>query len=160
MSAIAAGFEARGLIFGAPLALALDCAFVPLRKPGKLPGETIQESYDLEYGSDKIEMHVGHIQEGQRVLLLDDLIATGGTMGAGIKLMRMPHHSSMFHAVYELKAGHCRHCRLNWMLFQTMCANTELPVTNSCRNPARVRCNTFSQRTVAFGATCTGASVT
>lgn len=81
------GFEARGLIFGAPLALALNCAFVPLRKPGKLPGETISEAYDLEYGSDKIEMHVGHVKEGQRVVLLDDLIATGGTMGAGIKLM-------------------------------------------------------------------------
>nr|BCU09066.1 adenine phosphoribosyltransferase [Ulva prolifera] len=84
---VVAGFEARGLIFGAPLALALNCAFVPLRKPGKLPGETISESYNLEYGSDTIEMHVGHIKEGQRVLLLDDLIATGGTMGAGIKLM-------------------------------------------------------------------------
>ena len=82
-----AGFEARGLIFGAPLALALKCAFVPLRKPGKLPGETIKESYQLEYGSDTIEMHVGAIREGQRVLLVDDLIATGGTMGAGIKLM-------------------------------------------------------------------------
>lgn len=69
------------------MALALNCAFVPLRKPGKLPGETISESYNLEYGSDTIEMHVGHIKEGQRVLLLDDLIATGGTMGAGIKLM-------------------------------------------------------------------------
>eukprot|EP00892_Ulva_mutabilis_P012157 jgi/Ulvmu1/9313/UM050_0062.1 len=84
---VVAGFEARGLIFGAPLALALNCAFVPLRKPGKLPGQTISEAYDLEYGSDKIEMHVGHIKEGHRVVLLDDLIATGGTMGAGIKLM-------------------------------------------------------------------------
>jgi adenine phosphoribosyltransferase len=81
------GFEARGLIFGAPLALALGAAFVPLRKPGKLPGETISEEYTLEYGSDKIEMHVGAVKSGQRVLLVDDLIATGGTMAAGIKLM-------------------------------------------------------------------------
>lgn len=69
------------------MALALKCAFVPLRKPGKLPGETISESYTLEYGSDTIEMHTGAVKEGQRVLLIDDLIATGGTMGAGIKLM-------------------------------------------------------------------------
>ncbi|KAK9843731.1 hypothetical protein WJX81_003909 [Elliptochloris bilobata] len=83
-----AGFEARGFIWGAPLALALHCGFVPLRKPGKLPGETIRASYSLEYGEDVIEMHVGAVQAGQRVLLVDDLIATGGTMGAGIKLMQ------------------------------------------------------------------------
>eukprot|EP00803_Ostreobium_quekettii_P011140 evm.model.scf_71.3 EVM.evm.TU.scf_71.3 scf_71:52055-54038(+) len=65
-----AGFEARGLIFGAPLALALGCAFVPLRKPKKLPGETIGEEYELEYGSDRIEMHVGAVKEKQRVLLV------------------------------------------------------------------------------------------
>ncbi|CAL8469921.1 g9463 [Coccomyxa elongata] len=85
---IVAGFEARGFIFGAPLALQLKCAFVPLRKPGKLPGETIGASYKLEYGEDRIEMHAGAITEGQRVLLLDDLIATGGTLAAGIKLMK------------------------------------------------------------------------
>ena len=84
---VVAGFEARGLIFGAPLALRLKCAFVPLRKPNKLPGETIGEEYNLEYGSDRIEMHVGHVKEGDKVLLVDDLIATGGTMVAGIKLM-------------------------------------------------------------------------
>ena len=85
---VVAGFEARGLIFGAPLALRLKCAFVPLRKPKKLPGETIGEEYTLEYGSDRIEMHVGHVKEGNRVVLVDDLIATGGTMVAGIKLMK------------------------------------------------------------------------
>lgn len=78
---------------------------MPLRKPGKLPGETIQEAYDLEYGSDKIEMHVGHIKEGQRVLLLDDLIATGGTMGAGIKLM-----STLQHTFSDLMNVSCRIC--------------------------------------------------
>lgn len=116
-----AGFEARGLIFGAPLALALGAAFVPLRKPGKLPGvlpvasplsalsaacrgcrarprlplarelppvhgpcptpgETIYADYETEYSTDRIEMHAGHIKEGQRVVLVDDLIATGGTL--------------------------------------------------------------------------------
>jgi adenine phosphoribosyltransferase len=69
------------------VALALKCAFVPLRKPGKLPGPTISEEYSLEYGTDKIEMHTGHVTEGQRVVLIDDLIATGGTLCAGIKLM-------------------------------------------------------------------------
>ena len=141
---IPAGFEARGFIFGAPLALALKCAFVPFRKPGKLPGlpvhlmlcllciatctlccltffaldfltksptmrcesafmlgqpaclpyrlgacagETIGASYQLEYGEDRIEMHTGAISKGQRVVLIDDLIATGGTLAAGVKLM-------------------------------------------------------------------------
>ncbi len=82
-----AGFEARGLIFGAPLALALKVPFVPLRKPGKLPGETISAEYVTEYSTDKIEMHTGAVQPGQKVLLVDDLIATGGTLGAGIELI-------------------------------------------------------------------------
>jgi len=69
-------------------ALALGCAFVPLRKPKKLPGETIGEEYKLEYGTDRIEMHVGSVKEGQRVVLVDDLIATGGTAGAGVSLMK------------------------------------------------------------------------
>lgn len=60
---------------------------MPLRKPGKLPGKTISEKYSLEYGKDEIEMHVGAVKEGQRVLLIDDLIASGGTMAAGLKLM-------------------------------------------------------------------------
>lgn len=85
---VVAGFEARGLIFGAPLALALNCAFVPLRKPGKLPGATISESYVTEYSTDKIEMHVGAVNEGQCVLLIDDLIATGGTLNAGVNLIK------------------------------------------------------------------------
>jgi adenine phosphoribosyltransferase len=84
-----AGFEARGFIFGAPVALELQTAFVPLRKPGKLPGKTIGEKYSLEYGKDEIEMHVGAVKAGQRVLLIDDLIASGGTMAAGLHLMGM-----------------------------------------------------------------------
>ncbi|KAJ9514925.1 hypothetical protein QJQ45_028655, partial [Haematococcus lacustris] len=85
---VVAGFEARGLIFGAPLALALHCAFVPLRKPGKLPGEKVSEEYVTEYSVDKIEMHTGAVLPGQRVLLVDDLIATGGTLNAGINLIK------------------------------------------------------------------------
>ena len=84
---VIAGFEARGLIFGAPLALALRVPFVPLRKPGKLPGETICAEYVTEYSTDKIEMHTGAVKPGQKVLLVDDLIATGGTLGAGIDLV-------------------------------------------------------------------------
>lgn len=78
--------EARGFIFGAPLALKLGCAFVPVRKPGKLPRKTIEQSYDLEYGSATLQVHEDSIKPNQRVLLLDDLLATGGTMGAMIKL--------------------------------------------------------------------------
>jgi adenine phosphoribosyltransferase len=83
-----AGFEARGLIFGAPLALALGIPFVPLRKPGKLPGATVREAYDTEYSSDALELHVGAIAPGARVLLVDDLVATGGTLAAGARLVR------------------------------------------------------------------------
>lgn len=104
-----AGFEARGFFFGPPLALALGLPFVPLRKPKKLPGApfsrrkctpqpppnpclasgpTISESYALEYGTDALEMHVGAVTAGQRVLLVDDLVATGGTLCAGAALIR------------------------------------------------------------------------
>jgi adenine phosphoribosyltransferase len=84
---VIAGIEARGFIFGPPLALALGAKFVPLRKPRKLPGPTIGVDYSLEYGTDRIEMHVGAVQAGERVVIIDDLIATGGTMGAGISLI-------------------------------------------------------------------------
>lgn len=81
------GTEARGFIFGAPLAAALGAGFVPVRKPGKLPRDTIQESYDLEYGSDVLQIHKDAIKEGERVLLMDDLLATGGTAEASVKLV-------------------------------------------------------------------------
>jgi len=81
------GFEARGFIFGPPIALALGCAFVPLRKPKKLPGATIGVDYSLEYGSDRLEMHVDAVKAGANVVLVDDLLATGGTLGAGKALM-------------------------------------------------------------------------
>ena len=80
------GIESRGFIFAAPLALKLGCRFVLARKPGKLPGETIAEEYELEYGTDSIEMHKDAIDNGDRVLIVDDLLATGGTALAAIEL--------------------------------------------------------------------------
>lgn len=83
-----AGPEARGFVVGAPLALALGVGFVPIRKSGKLPGETVEEGYDLEYGKDKLAMHKDGIQPGQKVLIADDLLATGGTIATSISLIR------------------------------------------------------------------------
>jgi len=82
------GIEARGFILGGALAPALKAGFVPLRKPGKLPFETVSEDYKLEYGTDTLHIHVDAIATGQRVLLVDDLIATGGTALAGMRLLR------------------------------------------------------------------------
>ncbi|GAB2672643.1 adenine phosphoribosyltransferase [Paenibacillus thermoaerophilus] len=83
-----AGPEARGFVIGAPLAYALGVGFVPIRKSGKLPGETIESSYDLEYGKDKLSMHRDAITPGQNVLIADDLLATGGTIRTTIDLVR------------------------------------------------------------------------
>jgi len=85
VSAVAAA-EARGFIFAAPLALELGAAFVPVRKPGKLPFDRRAFKYDLEYGTDSLEMHTDAVKTGDRVLLVDDLLATGGTMQACAKL--------------------------------------------------------------------------
>jgi adenine phosphoribosyltransferase len=82
------GIEARGFIFGPALAYRLNAGFVPVRKPKKLPGPTARVTYDLEYGSDSLEIHVDAIEPGQRVVLVDDLLATGGTMEATIKLVQ------------------------------------------------------------------------
>lgn len=82
------GTEARGFLFGAPVALRLGVGFVPVRKPGKLPRETFSEQYDLEYGSDQLELHRDAIQPGDKVLVIDDLLATGGTIEATVKLIR------------------------------------------------------------------------
>ena len=79
--------EARGFIFAAPLALELDVAFVPIRKPGKLPSATHSYDYDLEYGTDTLEIHVDGVSAGQNVLVMDDLLATGGTVEACCKLV-------------------------------------------------------------------------
>ena len=81
------GIESRGFIFGAPVAQRLGAGFVPIRKPGKLPAETLSQSYQLEYGSDTIEIHADSIGPREKVLLIDDLLATGGTMAAAAELV-------------------------------------------------------------------------
>ena len=97
--------EARGFIFGAPLALELGVAFVPVRKPGKLPYETIAHEYELEYGRDKLEVHVDGVEAGQRVLIVDDLLATGGTVEACCHLLERTQAQIVGCAfVIELKA--------------------------------------------------------
>lgn len=85
---VIAGIESRGFLLAAPLALKLGCGFIMLRKRGKLPGEVIALDYELEYGTDRIEIQADAIQPGQRVVVVDDLLATGGTLAAGIKLLR------------------------------------------------------------------------
>lgn len=82
-----AGLEARGFILGGALAHQLSVGFVPIRKKGKLPGKTVEQSYQLEYGEAVVELHEDAIQPGEKILLIDDLLATGGTMQAGIKLV-------------------------------------------------------------------------
>ncbi|CCP06416.1 adenine phosphoribosyltransferase [Erwinia amylovora MR1] len=82
------GTEARGFLFGAPVALGLGVGFVPVRKPGKLPRKTFAEDYALEYGTDTLELHCDAIQPGDIVLVVDDLLATGGTIEATAKLIR------------------------------------------------------------------------
>ena len=84
---VVVGIESRGFIIGAPLALELDAGFVPVRKPGKLPYQSIKKEYETEYSTDAVEMHIDAIKPGQRVLMVDDLIATGGTMKASIELV-------------------------------------------------------------------------
>lgn len=83
-----AGIESRGFLFAAPLAHKLGCGFTMLRKPGKLPGKTVGLDYGLEYGTDRIEIQADAVEPGQRVVVVDDLLATGGTLAAGIKLLR------------------------------------------------------------------------
>ncbi|MBT5570046.1 MAG: adenine phosphoribosyltransferase [Alphaproteobacteria bacterium] len=82
------GIESRGFLVAAPLALQLGCGFVMARKTGKLPGETISHTYDLEYGTDTIELQSDAIKKGQKVVILDDLLATGGTAGGALTLLR------------------------------------------------------------------------
>src|SRR3981081_2893357 len=82
------GIEARGFIFGPALAYRLNAGFVPVRKPKKLPAKTARVNYDLEYGTDSLEIHLDSIQPGQRVIIVDDLLATGGTMQATVHIVR------------------------------------------------------------------------
>lgn len=81
------GPESRGFIFGCPVAYELNIGFVPVRKPGKLPRETISVEYELEYGTNELHVHSDGIQKGQKVLIIDDLLATGGTVDASIKIV-------------------------------------------------------------------------
>lgn len=83
-----AGIESRGFIFGMPMAYKLGCGFVPVRKPNKLPAETLSQEYELEYGTDKIEIHKDAFGAGDNVLIIDDLLATGGTAEAAAKLVK------------------------------------------------------------------------
>lgn len=85
---VIAGPEARGFVIGAPLSYAMGIGFVPIRKSGKLPAEAIEADYDLEYGKDKLALHKDAIQPGQRVLIADDLLATGGTIATSIHLIK------------------------------------------------------------------------
>jgi adenine phosphoribosyltransferase len=86
---VVVGVESRGFILGGALAHQLKAGFVPVRKPGKLPGKTIKVEYELEYGRDALAVHEDAIKPGQRVLAVDDLLATGGTMGATLRLIRL-----------------------------------------------------------------------
>ena len=83
-----AGIESRGFIFGTALAVAMEIGFIPIRKKGKLPSQTFQIEYQLEYGVDTLEIHVDALDKGQRVLIVDDLLATGGTASAAVDLVR------------------------------------------------------------------------
>jgi adenine phosphoribosyltransferase len=85
---LVAGIEARGFIPGSAMSVRLDAGFVPIRKTGKLPWMTVMESYDLEYGTDQLEVHSDAVQPGQKVLIVDDVLATGGTASAAVRLMR------------------------------------------------------------------------
>ena len=82
-----AGIESRGFFLAAPIAYILNKGLLVIRKPGKLPAETISAEYELEYGTDKLEIHIDAIEKGQKVIIMDDLIATGGTLGASIELV-------------------------------------------------------------------------
>lgn len=84
---IIAGPEARGFMFGCPVAYEINAGFVPVRKPGKLPREVISEEYDLEYGTNSLQIHIDSIKKGDKVFIIDDLLATGGTALAAVKLI-------------------------------------------------------------------------
>jgi adenine phosphoribosyltransferase len=82
------GIESRGFILGAAVAQRIGAGFIPIRKPGKLPGKALKETYDLEYGKDALEIHEDAIEKGQRILIVDDVLATGGTAAAAVQLVR------------------------------------------------------------------------
>ena len=99
------GIEARGYMLGAPVAYALGAGFVPVRKPGKLPGDKFSEEYELEYGTNTLEIHADAVTRGKRVLVIDDLLATGGTMAATLRLLeRLGAHIAGVGVLIELAA--------------------------------------------------------
>lgn len=103
------GMESRGFIFGAPLAYKLNAGFIPVRKPGKLPAAVHSVEYELEYGSDRLEIHQDAIESGCRILIVDDVIATGGTAGATAKLIKQAGCEVVgFAFIIELQALHGR----------------------------------------------------
>jgi adenine phosphoribosyltransferase len=101
---VVAGIESRGFLFGTPLAMALGVGFVPIRKPGKLPWRTEHVDYALEYGTDALEIHSDAIRPGQRVLVIDDLLATGGTAAAAVRLVERLHGAAVG-AAFVLELG-------------------------------------------------------
>jgi len=101
---VVVGMEARGFMFAAPVALALGVGFVPVRKPGKLPRDVYAETFDLEYGQDTLTVHQDAIQPGTKVLVVDDVLATGGTIGATAKLMRLL-GADLIHVAVVLELG-------------------------------------------------------
>jgi adenine phosphoribosyltransferase len=102
---VVAGPEARGFVIGAPLALALGVGFVPIRKSGKLPGPTVEAAYDLEYGKDRLAIHRDAILPGQKVLIADDLLATGGTIATTVNLIREL-HGEVVGAAFLIELGY------------------------------------------------------
>ncbi|KAL1551373.1 Adenine phosphoribosyltransferase 5 [Salvia divinorum] len=114
---VVAGVEARGFMFAPSIALGIGAKFIPLRKPGKLPGEVISEAYELEYGKDRLEMHVGAVKPGERALVIDDLVATGGTLSAAIRLLgELPNLCLRLHIVYDLLLQtYCGYCDSGWL---------------------------------------------
>lgn len=97
---VIAGIEARGFVFAAGLAYALGCGLVIIRKPGKLPYKTFRETYDLEYGKDSIEIHQDAIKAGQKVVIVDDVLATGGTVNAAVKLIKNNFQAKIVEAAF------------------------------------------------------------
>lgn len=115
------GIEARGFLFGAPMAIRMGKGFIPIRKPGKLPGEILSKNYDLEYGSNEIEIHRDAISPGDKVLIIDDLLATGGTIAAAVQLIEeLGGQVSGIGFLYELESLNGRELLAGYDVFSLM----------------------------------------